>query len=71
MKQNPGATSALMTIREFSETLRISERTARDLLARGKLPIVRISRGRIALLRRDVDAYIEACRTGGPEGTAA
>lgn len=55
-EKSSAAPSVLMTVKEAAESLRVSERTARGLLARGVIPFVRVSRGRVALLRRDVDA---------------
>ena len=72
MKQNSGAVSALMSVRDGARELCMGERTFRGLLAQGAIPVVRVSPGRIAVLRSDLEAYVRARRSGGgAEGTAA
>jgi excisionase family DNA binding protein len=51
------ATRLLVTVQEAAELLHVSVRYVRSLMARGKIPVVRL--GRRTLIRRsDLDALI-------------
>lgn len=72
MKRIPSASSALLSVRDGAHELCMGERTFRGLLAQGAIPFVRVSPGRVAVLRSDLDAYVRARRSGGgTKGTAA
>ena len=60
MPDDPTNESPLKTLPEAAHYLRIEERSMRSIRQRGEIPVVRVSPGRIAFRRADLDAYIEA-----------
>lgn len=57
------AESPLLTIKEAAIYLRAAPSWVRKLIAGGKLPYQQQGKSYL-VLRRDLDAYIERCRTG-------
>lgn len=54
----------LLPVDEAAERLSISTRSLRNLIALGKLRVVRVTPRRIAIGEDDLNAYIEAHRAG-------
>ena len=55
-------TSRLLTKAEAAERLTVSVRTLEGLIARGALPVCRISANSVRILESDLEDYIEARR---------
>ena len=64
-KHHTNARSAgrLLTIRDVATRLSISTRTLRSLIAAGRLPVVRVSPGRVAIDPRDLEDYLSRNRS--------
>lgn len=66
--------AAVLTEREVRQLLRLRKITllrVRQRDDRGGLPFVQLSPGRIGYLRRDIDAYLAACRIDASVGWQA
>ena len=57
-----GESDALLTVKEVSQKLHISERQIRRLVARGELRALRIGR-RVLIDPHDLTDFLESCRT--------
>lgn len=61
----------LLSVKAALNVVPFSERTLRGLLGEGKIPFVRISAGRIAILRSDLERYIASRRETADKRGAA
>ena len=56
----PSVSTRLLTLREVAERTTLSPRSVRVLVARGVLPVVRLTTRRVAVTERDLLAWIDA-----------
>jgi len=52
------APDALLTVAQAAKRLQVGERTLRDCIARGHLPVVRLSARCLRIQPEDLEAYI-------------
>jgi len=53
------------TVKELAALLQVTEKTIYRMVRRGELPCHNIGRAK-RFRRRDVEAFLERCRTNGP-----
>ena len=55
--------STLLPVATVAQTLEVSERTVRRLIASGELPVYRIGRS-VRVSQKDLDVFLRLCREG-------
>lgn len=60
--KNPRASNYLVKLEEAARQLAISRRTLQSLIAQREIPVVRVSRRRVAIHPDDLAAYVERQR---------
>lgn len=66
MSQPHDSETRLYTVAEAASRLRISLRSMRGIIATGQLPIIRVTKARVAIAESDLAAYIAARREVTP-----
>lgn len=62
LRRTPPTDSALFSLPAAAAYLTLGLRTLRARIAANAIPTIRVSPGRVAIAKADLDAYVDACR---------